>query len=89
MLEIHLKGKTTEKRQNFDSSTPPACAEHLHFTLKGEIRRAPGQCSDSLGRRRPQGELRGTQYTYRQPWARSAYLPGQTDPPPMEKRETE
>jgi hypothetical protein len=25
-LEIHLTGKTTEKRQNFDSSTPPACA---------------------------------------------------------------
>jgi hypothetical protein len=24
MLEIHLTGKTTEKRQNFDSSTPPA-----------------------------------------------------------------
>jgi hypothetical protein len=23
-LEIHLIGKTTEKRQNFDSSTPPA-----------------------------------------------------------------
>jgi hypothetical protein len=41
MLETHLTGKTTEKRQNFDSSTPPACAEHLHFTLKGETRRAP------------------------------------------------
>jgi hypothetical protein len=26
MLEIHLMGKTTEKRQNFDSSTTPACA---------------------------------------------------------------
>jgi hypothetical protein len=25
-LEIHLTGKTTEKRQNFDSSTPPALA---------------------------------------------------------------
>jgi hypothetical protein len=23
-VEIHLTGKTTEKRQNFDSSTPPA-----------------------------------------------------------------
>jgi hypothetical protein len=41
MLEIHLTGKTTEKRQNFDSSTPPACAEHLHLTLNGETRRAP------------------------------------------------
>jgi hypothetical protein len=41
MLEIHLTGKTTQTRQNFDSSTPPACAEHLHFTLNGETRRAP------------------------------------------------
>jgi hypothetical protein len=41
MLEIHLTGKTTEKRQNFDSSTSPACAEHLHSTLNGETRRAP------------------------------------------------
>jgi hypothetical protein len=24
MLDIHLTGKTTEKRQNFDSSTHPA-----------------------------------------------------------------
>jgi hypothetical protein len=24
-LGIHLTGKTTQKRQNFDSSTPPAC----------------------------------------------------------------
>jgi hypothetical protein len=41
-LEIHLTGKATKKRQNFDSSTPPAHAEHLHFTLNGETRRAPG-----------------------------------------------
>jgi hypothetical protein len=40
-LETHLAGKATEKRQNFDPSTPAACAEHLHVTLKGEIRRAP------------------------------------------------
>jgi hypothetical protein len=41
MLEIHLTDKTTKKRQNFDSSTPSACAEHLHFTLNRETRRAP------------------------------------------------
>jgi hypothetical protein len=41
MLDIHLTGKTTKKRQNFDSSTPPACAEHLHFMLNGENSRAP------------------------------------------------
>jgi hypothetical protein len=42
MLETHLAGKATEKRQTFDPSTPPACAENLHFTLNGETRRAPG-----------------------------------------------
>jgi hypothetical protein len=42
MLETNLAGKNTQKRQNFDPSTPPACAEHLHFMLNGETRRAPG-----------------------------------------------
>jgi hypothetical protein len=42
MLEIHLTGKTTQKRQNFDPSTPPAGAENLHFTLNRETRRASG-----------------------------------------------
>jgi hypothetical protein len=35
-------GKTTEKRCNFDPSTPAAGAENLHFTLNGETRRVPG-----------------------------------------------
>jgi hypothetical protein len=47
MLEIHLTGKTTEKRQNFDPSTPPACAEHLHFMLNGETRRTLGPPPDA------------------------------------------
>jgi hypothetical protein len=42
MLETQLAGKTTKKRQNFDPSTPLAGAEHFHFTLNGETRRAPG-----------------------------------------------
>jgi hypothetical protein len=41
MLETHLAGKTTEKSQNFDPTTPPASTENLHFTLNGETRRAP------------------------------------------------
>jgi hypothetical protein len=41
MLETHFAGKITEKRQNFDPSTPPAGAENLHFTLNRETRRAP------------------------------------------------
>jgi hypothetical protein len=47
MLEIHLIGKATEKRQNFDSSTPLPCAEHLHFTLNRETRRAPAPPPDA------------------------------------------
>jgi hypothetical protein len=47
MLDIHLTDKTTEKRQNFDPSTAPACTEHLHFTLNGETRRAPGLPPDA------------------------------------------
>jgi hypothetical protein len=39
---MHIAGKTTEKRQNVDPSTPPACAENIHFTLNGETRRFPG-----------------------------------------------
>jgi hypothetical protein len=42
MLETHLAGKITEKRQNFDSSTSRASAENLHFMLNRETRRAPG-----------------------------------------------
>jgi hypothetical protein len=41
MLETHLAGKTTEKRQNFDPPIHPAGAENLHFMLNGETRRAP------------------------------------------------
>jgi hypothetical protein len=42
MLETHFAGKATENRQNIDPSTPPACAEHLHFMLNGKTRKAPG-----------------------------------------------
>jgi hypothetical protein len=41
MLETHFAGIITEKRHNFDPSTPPASTENLHFTLNGETRRAP------------------------------------------------
>jgi hypothetical protein len=33
--------KNHEKRQNFDSSTPPAREKHSHPILNGETRRAP------------------------------------------------
>jgi hypothetical protein len=42
MLETHFAGIITEKRHNFDPSTPPAGTENLHFMLNREARRAPG-----------------------------------------------
>jgi hypothetical protein len=47
MLEMHLTGKTTKKRQNFDPSTPPVCTEHLHFMLNEETRRTPRPLPDT------------------------------------------
>jgi hypothetical protein len=41
MLEIHLAGKTTKKRQTSNTSTPSAHAEHPHSMLNRENRRAP------------------------------------------------
>jgi hypothetical protein len=42
MLETHFAVIITEKRHNFDPSTPPAGEEDHHLTLNGETRRAPG-----------------------------------------------
>jgi hypothetical protein len=56
--------------------------------VNGENRRAPtppDAISYQLERHRPPGELSGMQYSHRQPWARSANLPGQTDPHPGKK----
>jgi hypothetical protein len=75
MLETHFAGKTTKKRKNFDSSTPPASAEHLHFTLKGETRRAPGlpvTCAQMAWEDKDKGSLAVPQYSHRQPWAKAA-----------------
>jgi hypothetical protein len=53
-----------------------------------ETRRAPMLPDASfyqLERSRPQGELSSVQYSHKQPWARSAQPPGQTDPHPGKK----
>jgi hypothetical protein len=42
MPETHFAGIITEKRHNFDPSTPSASTGNLHFMLNGETRRAPG-----------------------------------------------
>jgi hypothetical protein len=41
-LKFLMLSYLKEKRQNFDPSTPPACAENLHFTLNRKTRRAHG-----------------------------------------------
>jgi hypothetical protein len=50
MLETQLASKTTEKKENFDPSTPPACAENLHFTLNKKPGGLPG-CQTPAPRR--------------------------------------
>jgi hypothetical protein len=75
MLETHL-GKTAEKRQNFDSSTAPASAENLHFTLKRETKRDPEPpvaCPQMAWEDAGKVSIAVPQYSHRQPWARSAY----------------
>jgi hypothetical protein len=82
MLETHLAGKTTKKRQNFDPSTPPAGTEHLHFTLNGETRRAsrlPVAHAQMAWEDADKVSLAVLQYSHRQPWARAAKPPGQTN----------
>jgi hypothetical protein len=75
MLETHIAGKITEKRQNFDPSTPPASAKNLHFTLNGETRRAPGlpvACTQMTWEDADKVNFAVPQYSHRQAWARAA-----------------
>jgi hypothetical protein len=75
MLETHFAGIITEKRHNFDPSTPPAGAENLHFTLNGETRRAPRPPVASAQKAwedADQVSFMVLQYSHRQAWARAA-----------------
>jgi hypothetical protein len=75
MLETHFAGKITEKRQNFDPSTPPAGTENLHFTLNRETRRAPGPPvthAQTAWEDVDKVSFVVWQYSHRQPWARAA-----------------
>jgi hypothetical protein len=74
-LETHFPGIITEKRHNFDLSTPPAGAENLHFTLNGETRRAPGPPvarTQTAWEDTDQVSFTVPQYPHRQAWARAA-----------------
>jgi hypothetical protein len=75
MLETHFAGKITEKRQNFDPSTPPASAENLHYTLNREARRAPGlpvAHAQTAWEDMDKVSFVVPRYSHRQPWARAA-----------------
>jgi hypothetical protein len=75
MPETHFAGIITEKRHNFDSSTPPASAENLHFTLNEETRRAPGPPvahAQTAWEDADQVSFAVPQYSHRQAWARAA-----------------
>jgi hypothetical protein len=75
IVTIYLAGKTTEKKQNFDPSTSPAGAEHLHFTLNREIRRAPRAPvirAQTVWEDVDKVSLAVPWYFHRQPWARAA-----------------
>jgi hypothetical protein len=55
-LETHFAGIITEKRHNFDPSTPPASAENLHIKWRNEEGPRATSGQHPLGRRGP-GEL--------------------------------
>jgi hypothetical protein len=75
MLETHFAGIITEKRHNFDSSTPPTGAENLHFMLNGETRRAPRPpvtSTQMAWEDADQMSFAIPRYSHRQAWARAA-----------------
>jgi hypothetical protein len=75
MLETHFAGIITEKRHNFDPSTPPASAENLHLTLNGETRRVPGPPAAGTQMAwddTDQVSFMVPQYSHRHAWASSA-----------------
>jgi hypothetical protein len=74
-METHFAGIITEKRHNFDPSTPLASAENLHFMLKRETRRAPGlpvTHAQMAWEDADQVSFTVPQYSHRQAWARAA-----------------
>jgi hypothetical protein len=89
MLETHFAGIITEKRHNFDPSTPPAGAENLHVTLNRDTRRAPGQPvagAHMAWEDMDEVSFVVPRYSHRQAWARAALPPVQTDLHPGKKK---
>jgi hypothetical protein len=75
MLETQFAGIISEKRHNFDPSTPPAGTENLHFMINGETRRAAGlpvARSQMAWEDADQASFTVPRYSHRQAWARAA-----------------
>jgi hypothetical protein len=75
MPETHCAGIITEKRHNFDPSTPPTGAENLYFTLNRETRRVPGlpvAHAQTAWEDVDQVSFAVPWYSHRQAWARAA-----------------
>jgi hypothetical protein len=75
MPETPFAGIITEKRHNFDTSTPSAGTENLHFTFNRETKRAPGlpvACAQIAWEDAGQVSYAVPRYSHRQAWARAA-----------------
>jgi hypothetical protein len=75
MLETHFADIITEKRHNFDPSTPPAGTENLHFMLNKETRSVPGPpvaSAQTAWEDANQVSFAVLRYSHRQAWARAA-----------------
>jgi hypothetical protein len=70
-----MEFRITEKRHNFDPSTPPAGTENLHFELNGETRKVPGlpvTYAQMAWEDADQVSFTVPQYSHRQAWDRAA-----------------
>jgi hypothetical protein len=75
MPETHFAGIITEKRHNFDPSTPPDSAENLNFMLNGQTRRAPRlpvASTQTAWEDADKVSFAVLRYSHRQAWARAA-----------------
>jgi hypothetical protein len=86
----HFAGIITEKRHNFDPSTPPAGAENLHVKWRNQEGpwAASRQRPEGLGRH-GQDELRSTVVLPQTSLGQSSIAPWTDWPPPGEKWEIE
>jgi hypothetical protein len=91
-LETHIASKATKNRQNFDSSRPTACTEHLTSRWMEKSGGPPGPQTTAP---RWLGKTQTTRWAKRYPvlpqttLSQNSIAPWTDQPPPREKRETE